>query len=86
MSYEMQDWENLPKEKTPISAERLHHMEEGIYAANTAIIRSYQQLTDKPMIEGIALMGNLTLADLGIENYLQDTFNQWQNLFLGGAS
>lgn len=28
--YEMQEWENLPSEETPISAERLAHIEQGI--------------------------------------------------------
>lgn len=31
MAYIKQTWENLPSEETPISAERLTHMEEGIY-------------------------------------------------------
>lgn len=33
MSYEKQTWENLPSEETPISAERLNYMEQGIYDA-----------------------------------------------------
>lgn len=33
MAYEKQIWENLPSTNTPISADRLNHMEEGIYEA-----------------------------------------------------
>ena len=31
--YEMQEWENLPSEETPVSAERLAHIEHGIKEA-----------------------------------------------------
>lgn len=31
MAYEKQNWENYPSEETPISAERLTHIEDGIY-------------------------------------------------------
>lgn len=34
MSYTKQIWENLPSTNTPITADRLNHMEDGIYDAN----------------------------------------------------
>lgn len=41
MAYQKQDWRNLPDETTPISAERLIHMEEGIYEASlTEVVNS----------------------------------------------
>lgn len=36
MAYEKQIWENLPSTNTPVSAERLNHMEDGIYEASTS--------------------------------------------------
>ena len=33
MAYEKQIWENLPSTNTPVSADRLNHMEDGIYEA-----------------------------------------------------
>lgn len=33
MAYSKQTWENLPNQTTPITAERLNHMEDGIYEA-----------------------------------------------------
>lgn len=34
MAYVKQNWENLPSTNTPITAERLNHMEDGIYEAS----------------------------------------------------
>lgn len=31
MAYEKQNWKNLPSKETPVNAERLNHIEEGIY-------------------------------------------------------
>lgn len=31
MAYEKQTWTNLPSKTTPINADRLNHMEQGIY-------------------------------------------------------
>lgn len=31
MAYQKQEWKNLPNKDTPVSAERLRYMEEGIY-------------------------------------------------------
>jgi len=37
MAYSKQTWQNLPAKSTPISAQRLNHIEDGIYnAAQTA--------------------------------------------------
>ena len=36
MAYQKQTWKNLPNQTTPITAERLNHMEDGIYDASTA--------------------------------------------------
>lgn len=33
MAYQKQTWENSPSTNTPVSAERLNHMEDGIYEA-----------------------------------------------------
>lgn len=33
MAYTKQNWENLPSTNTPITADRLNHMEDGIYNA-----------------------------------------------------
>lgn len=38
MAYQKQIWENLPSQNTPVSAERLNHMEDGIYEANEGLI------------------------------------------------
>lgn len=34
MAYSKQTWSNLPSKTTPINADRLNHMEDGIYDAN----------------------------------------------------
>ena len=41
--YTMQEWEDLPLETTPVSAERLEHIEQGIYnnSANMALKEIY---------------------------------------------
>lgn len=38
MAYVKQVWENLPSTNTPLSADRLNHMEDGIYEANEELI------------------------------------------------
>ena len=38
MAYQKQIWENLPSTNTPVSAERLNHMEDGIHDANEGLI------------------------------------------------
>lgn len=38
MAYVKQVWENLPSTNTPLSADRLNHMEDGIYKANEELI------------------------------------------------
>ena len=40
MAYEKQIWEDLPSESTPINADRLGHMEQGIYDANQLVTTS----------------------------------------------
>lgn len=43
MAYQKQDWRDLPDETTPISAERLIHMEDGIYEASmTEVVDSME--------------------------------------------
>ena len=37
MAYSKQTWINLPNQTTPISADRLNHMEDGIYNNDAAI-------------------------------------------------
>lgn len=37
MAYSKQTWQNLPNRTTPISADRLNHMEDGIYNNDSAI-------------------------------------------------
>lgn len=37
MTYQKQTWENLPNQTTPITAERLNHMEDGIYEASVSL-------------------------------------------------
>lgn len=51
MSYTKQTWENLPSTTTPITADRLNHMEDGIYNANEGLIEvhdSYDTSTTEP--------------------------------------
>lgn len=49
MSYTKQTWENLPSTTTPITADRLNHMENGIYDANTIQVQdSYSESTTNP--------------------------------------
>lgn len=61
MAYVKQTWENLPKQTTPISAERLTHMEDGIYDAYS-------------VSEEITLAANLWVeaSDGGYEYTVQD--------------
>lgn len=46
MAYTKQIWENLPSTNTPISADRLNHMEEGIYHANNGLIEAQNSNSD----------------------------------------
>lgn len=65
MAYEKQNWENLPNETTPISAERLSHMEtqydESVAYTDTAItnldIPTISEILDRPVL-GENLIGN----------------------------
>lgn len=42
MAYTKQTWTNLPSKTTPINANRLNHMEQGIYDANQPATTSTQ--------------------------------------------
>lgn len=42
MAYTKQIWENLPSTNTPVSADRLNHMEDGIYDASL-VANSYNE-------------------------------------------
>lgn len=52
MAYEKQIWENLPSTNTPVSAERLNHMEVGIYEASAGtsieVHNDYNNSTTEP--------------------------------------
>lgn len=99
MAYEKQNWKNLPSKETPVNAERLNHIEEGIYdnsvgkqeelvsgeniktingqsilgSGNIVIeggsggTTDYNDLTNKPQINSVALSGNKTSSDLGLQ-------------------
>lgn len=47
MAYQKQIWENLPSTNTPVNADRLNHMEDGIYDASTQIVNAHSTSTDK---------------------------------------
>ena len=56
MAYSKQTWQNLPAKSTPISAQRLNHMEDGIYDANQPATQStngQMSSTDKTKLDGI---------------------------------
>lgn len=56
MSYTKQTWQNLPNQTTPLSAQRLNHMEDGIYDANQVVTQYANGLmsyTDKGKLDGI---------------------------------
>lgn len=75
MSYIKQDWKNLPDESTPISAERLIHMEEGIYNADKTANEKVDKVTGKGLstndftndfknkLDGIEEGANKTVVD-----------------------
>lgn len=46
MAYQKQTWINLPDRTTPISADRLNHMEDGIEAIDTELENIDTHLTD----------------------------------------
>lgn len=52
MAYQKQIWENLPSQNTPVNADRLNHMEDGIYKASTGtsieVHNEYSTSTTEP--------------------------------------
>lgn len=52
MAYQKQIWENLPSQNTPVNADRLNHMEDGIYEASTGtsieVHNEYSTSTTEP--------------------------------------
>ena len=52
MAYQKQIWENLPSTNTPLNADRLNHMEDGIYEASTGtsieVHNEYSTSTTEP--------------------------------------
>lgn len=56
MAYTKQTWQNLPSKTTPISAQRLNHMEDGIYDANQVATQSangQMSSTDKTKLDSM---------------------------------
>jgi len=56
MAYTKQTWQNLPSKNTPINAQRLNHMEDGIYDANqlaTQNTSGQMSSTDKTKLDNI---------------------------------
>ena len=56
MTYTKQTWTNLPSKTTPINANRLNHMEQGIYDANQPATTSTQgqmSASDKTKLDGL---------------------------------
>jgi len=47
MGYTKQTWQNLPNKTTPLSAARLNHMEDGIFAAAQDAGTAISGLTNK---------------------------------------
>ena len=45
MAYIKQNWKNFPDETTPITAERMNHIEDGIYNTLNEIINIIKQRT-----------------------------------------
>ena len=58
--YEKQEWKNYPDETTPLSAERLEHIESGIYEASHEICSMKENMvflgtcTDEELQQAIA--------------------------------
>ena len=47
MAYSKQTWHDLPDQTTPINAERLNHMEDGIYGNSLKIVDEYSEAQDR---------------------------------------
>lgn len=89
MAYEKQRWENLPSTNTPISADRLNHMEDGIYEASTGtsieVHNDYNISTTEPYsanyvnnIAGKVIYENLEGDDLNL--VCSETINNFDYL------
>lgn len=70
MAYTKQTWVN----GDTITANKLNHMEDGIADAQGGGggTSDYTDLTNKPQINSVTLSGNKSLADLGIDTYIDD--------------
>lgn len=87
MAYVKQIWQNGPGGGTPINADRLNHMEDGIESAATggtlatvATSGSYTDLINKPTIPSIAGLASTTyvnsaVADLASTTYVDDAID-----------
>ena len=47
MAYEKQTWEDYPSTNTPITSDRLNHIEQGIYDNSTDIVSTATQLRNE---------------------------------------
>lgn len=93
--YDRQEWKDLPIRETPIMSERLLHIEQGIYD-NSALIadiqkkleplKSYENLENKPSINGVELLGDVPLDHLGITDYIDKKVAELELAVLGGES
>lgn len=93
--YEMQEWEDLPSRNTPIQSERLLHIEQGIYDASALAnqnskkienLGSYENLDNKPKINGVELAKDSSLEDLGVTGYVDEKINELASSVLEGES
>lgn len=88
--YEKQEWEDLPSENTPISGERLGHIEQGIYdnSENMALKSFYGDDRISLGRSANSYVGNRSVA-IGDSNIAADNYAialGEQNLTLGVAS
>lgn len=93
--YEMQEWEDLPSRNTPIQSERLLHIEQGIYNASVLAnqnsesienLSSYENLDNKPKINGVELAGDTSIDQLGITEYVDEKILEAGLYILEGES
>ena len=79
--YEMQEWENLPSEETPISAERLAHIEQGIKDA--ADKRALKEIYDDSGINA-GLSNTISSVTDYIVNGNGNTLKNGSDIFVSG--
>lgn len=66
--YEVQEWADLPDKTTPISAERLTHIEDGIYSNSEAIQENADAIStlSESVMELSESAGSSSTADVSI--------------------